>query len=139
MPKPQRYQPEEVANALQDSHGIVQRAAAALQCHPSTVYRYVDRYSEVEEALKEARVDTYAMAEAALFKMAEDANSRHHRWAVDKVLRMFSPLVDDGNDWHIEAAAQAEASAQVVVQVNYPTETPLPDSKREKEGDFQLL
>ena len=126
MPKPQRYTAKQVATALEECSGIVQRAAASLDCHPSTVYRYVDRYSTVKEALDGARADTYALAEKALMEMVEDPTHRNHRWAVERVLQMFSPLVEDGMDYHTTEAT-AEASAQVVVQVHYPSDVPAPD------------
>lgn len=124
MPKPQRYTPQQVAEALLDNAAVVADAAAELGCTPRTVYNYCKRYPAVYDALEEARKDKYARVERSLLSIAEDHGHKDQLRAIERVIRLYSKKVNDGNDWHDEDGA---LGAGVTVTVNYPSDIPDPD------------
>ncbi len=80
MSKTDRYTPEQVIDALQQTKGLVSLAAHRLGCTPRTVRNYVHRYEDVAEALYEERqhlLDTAALYNAVLAQ---------ERWAVEYTL-----------------------------------------------------
>ena len=126
----QEYNAAEVCNALHNAAGNVKLAAQILDCSPATVYRYAKRYSTVDKAMHDSRINAYAEAEGALIGMIRDSTHRDHYRAVTKALDTYSPLVDDGVDY-TDRGTSGDAIATVAVQVNYPTDVPPPDSLRE--------
>jgi ParB-like chromosome segregation protein Spo0J len=49
----QQYTSEQVVEALQQTHGIMHRAAQKLGCDRRTIYRYAQRYAAVRQELEE--------------------------------------------------------------------------------------
>jgi hypothetical protein len=78
MSKRDRYTPEQVSDALQQTKGLVSLAARRLGCTPRTVRNYAARYAEVRITLHEERDHLLDLAELALF----NALVRGERWAI---------------------------------------------------------
>lgn len=78
-----RFTPELVASALRSTHGCVHAAAAALECSPRTVHRYVKRHQAVRQALDEARELRLDLAELKL----DQAIKAGEPWAVCFLLK----------------------------------------------------
>lgn len=68
MSKPERYTAEQVATAITQSRGIIATAAESLGCTRQTVEKYINRYSVVKEACREARESTIDFVESKLLK-----------------------------------------------------------------------
>jgi len=51
----QRYTAAQVAQAIVDADGIVTHAAKRLGCTRKTVYRYIEKYVTVQDALRDSR------------------------------------------------------------------------------------
>lgn len=93
----QRYTAKEVRDAIREANGVVAQAARMLGCAPKTVYNYADRYSTVEEAMRDARVNLAAEAETHLVQMMRDKDNPSQRYkAIKDVLRNYHP--DDWTD-----------------------------------------
>lgn len=75
---PERYTPEQVAQALLDAHGFTSHAARRLGCCPNTIRKYLEKYPEVREARREARESMTDLAEAALYRAVTDGQA----WAI---------------------------------------------------------
>jgi len=75
---PQRYTPEQVADALRAAHGFTSHAARRLGCCPNTVRKYLEQYAEVREARREAREEMTDLAEAALYRAVNNGEA----WAI---------------------------------------------------------
>ena len=121
----EKYTAAEIVNAVHNACGSVEHAAEILDCSPSTVYRYAKRYSTVEQAINDARINVYAEAEGALHAMVRNAEHRKHFQAVMKVLRTYSRFVDDGVNYQDDETGQAITATSVTV--NYPNSVPEPD------------
>jgi hypothetical protein len=74
----ERYTPQQVADAIRETHGFISQAARRLGCCWDTVKAYVVKYPEVAAAKLEARESMKDIGEAALFK----AVSAGEGWAV---------------------------------------------------------
>lgn len=72
-----------VAQALRDAQGAVTVAATTLGCSRKTIYRYVERYPAVKEALDDAREVVIDTAELKL----KQAVTKGEPWAISMVLR----------------------------------------------------
>jgi hypothetical protein len=78
MPTKQRYTPDQVVYAIQETRGLVTMAARHLGCTPDTVHNYAKRYPKVADALKAARYAMADVAELALYNAIIDQQA----WAV---------------------------------------------------------
>ena len=121
---PPRYTPQQVAEALYKTGGVVLRAARKLKCSARTIYNYLDKYPALRDSLKDARKDTYAMADEGLVAMAENPDHKDHKWAIQRLLQLYSNSVDDGVDHTDDDTSTAGG---VTVTVNYPSDIPDPD------------
>ena len=74
MARPNGHTAEEVANAIRDANGMVSAAARKLDVDRTTVYRYINKYVTVKNALDEARESLLDMTEAQLFKAVQGGN-----------------------------------------------------------------
>ena len=119
MGRKQKYTAKEVADALRESGGVVEHAATALDCSAMTVYRYADRYVTVQEAMQDARQETYAEAQRRLIDLLHDPTHKHHKWAVSKVLETYGEAVPDGLDWSDRERKEVSTSEAVEVNVTY--------------------
>lgn len=79
----EKYAPEQVADALERSKGLVSVAARSLGCDTNTIRRYIAKYVSVQKAKDEAREGIKDLAEARLFQ----AIDRGEPWAVGMLLR----------------------------------------------------
>ena len=70
----EQWTPEEIAEALQESGGIVTAAAARLRCSRQTIYSYIKRYKQVAAAVEDGREKTLDIAEGALLRLIRDGN-----------------------------------------------------------------
>ena len=119
MGRKQKYSAQEVADALRESGGVVEHAANTLGCSAMTVYRYADRYVTVEEAMQDARQNTYAEAQKRLIDLLHDPTHKNHKWAVSKVLETYGEAVPDGLDWSEKQRQEVEMNEDVEVSVTY--------------------
>lgn len=83
MAKKPMYQPEHIAQALLDTGGMVTFAAQRANVCVNTVYRYIERYDEVSQALTQARNEVTDKAENKLF----DAIEAGEPWAITFYLK----------------------------------------------------
>ena len=119
MGRKQKYTAKEVADALRESGGVVEHAANTLGCSAVTVYRYADRYVTVQEAMQDARQNTYAEAQRRLIDLLHDPTHKHHKWAVAKILETYGEAVSDGLDWSDRERKEVSTSEAVEVNVTY--------------------
>jgi hypothetical protein len=68
MASEQKYTKEQVIDAIKRSRGFISQAAKILKCTNATVYHYKERYSEVEEAIKNERESLLDFAESKLLE-----------------------------------------------------------------------
>lgn len=73
-----KYTPEQVIRAIEDTKGLVTLAARRLNCHPNTIRNYAKRYKSVERALIEERERMTDVAELALYNKIQEGEG----WAV---------------------------------------------------------
>ena len=124
----QQYTAAEMIEALESAGGVVRGAARQLGCSAQTVYNYADRYVTVREALKDARSDTYAEAQAYLLAMMRDREHKDHKWAVERILKTYGDGVADGLEWSDKERIEHSGPGGEEIRVNL-----LPDS--EADGD----
>ena len=74
MARPNGHTAEEIADAIRKANGMVSLAARDLGVSRMTVYRYIDRYATVKEALTDAREQLLDMTESELFKAIKAGN-----------------------------------------------------------------
>lgn len=72
MPDIEHLEIEQIEQALEQSYGIVLAAARLLKCVPKTVYNYLERYPELEEARKRGRENRIDTAEILTLEMMRD-------------------------------------------------------------------
>lgn len=113
----QQYNASEVVEAINEAEGVITAAAERLGCSARTVYRYAERYSTVEEAMRGARAATYAEAHSKLLDLMRDPAHRHHRWAVETVLKTYGPYINDGLDWSEKQRLQHENQGEIKVNI----------------------
>jgi transposase-like protein len=65
--KHEKFRVEQVIQAIQDTGGVVSKAAQRLGCSRRTVQRYVQQYATVAQALLDERESMTEVAELALF------------------------------------------------------------------------
>jgi hypothetical protein len=82
-PTAQKFTPEQVAEALLRSKGLITVAARALDCDPATVRNYIKRYASVAKAKEESREGIKDLAEARLFQAIDKGEA----WAIAMLLR----------------------------------------------------
>ena len=68
----------QVAEALQESHGLQKLAAEELHCSRRTISNYIKKYPTVAEAYDEAREVVLDVAESKLYKAINDGKE----WAI---------------------------------------------------------
>ena len=69
-----RYTAAQVAEAITEAKGFVSTAAKRLGCGRTTIYRYIDKYATVKQAVDDAREDMKDFAEAKLFQLIKSEN-----------------------------------------------------------------
>lgn len=79
----QRFTPQQVADALQASKGMVYVAARSLGCSANTIYNYIERYKAVKEVMKQERGVMVDTAELALWTALQNKEA----WAISLVLK----------------------------------------------------
>jgi transposase len=78
----EQYTAEHVVEAIKGSGGLVSTVASRLGCSRRTVYRYMNRYSTVKEALKEEREKVLDTAEGELVHLIRDRSHPGHTTAI---------------------------------------------------------
>mgnify|MGYP001619479343 CR=1 FL=1 len=78
MPVYEKFLPEQVIEAIQNTRGMVSLAARHLGCEADTVRNYAKRYPQVAAAIKEERESVKDIAELVLFKKIQEGEP----WAV---------------------------------------------------------
>ena len=124
----QQYTAAEMIEALESAGGVVRGAARELGCSAQTIYNYADRYVTVREALKDARSDTYAEAQAYLLAMMRDREHKDHKWAVERILKTYGDGIADGLEWSDKERIEHSGPGGEEIRVNL-----LPDP--EADGD----
>lgn len=99
MARKTEYNARRVIEAIQEANGVVTHAAEILGCNPCTIYRKAREYSTVQDAIDNSREDLYAEAQTHLVDMMRDGDHKDQKWAIDRILKVFGPHVDDGLDW----------------------------------------
>lgn len=127
MARKQEHTAKEVADALRAAEGVVRVAARRLGCSAATVYNYANRYVTVEEAMHEARKDTYAEAQGFLVAMMRDREHKDHKWAVEQVLKHYGESVGDGLDFADRQRLEHSGKGGGPVQVIFDNDVPEPD------------
>ena len=79
----QRYTPQQIADALHETRGMVFLAAKKLGCSDETIYNYAKRYKAVGDALRQQRGQFVDMAELKLWNAVNEGEA----WAVQFALR----------------------------------------------------
>ena len=79
----QRFTPQQVADALNETRGMVFLAAKKLGCSDVTIYNYAKRYKAVGDALRQQRGQFVDMAELKLWNAVNEGEA----WAVQFALR----------------------------------------------------
>lgn len=75
MSHKQRYTPDQVAEAVTKSRGILTGAAQALGCSRQTVDNYVKRHKKVRDAYDNARETTIDFVETKLLKNIDSGDT----------------------------------------------------------------
>lgn len=83
MPDIEHFDKEKIAAALEKSYGVVWGAASLLHCSVRTVYNYLERYPELEEAKALGRKNATDHAELALRGMVKDGHFAATRFALE--------------------------------------------------------
>ena len=73
-----KFSPQEIIEALEESHGMIAPAARSLKCSRDTVRRYLAEYAEIAQAIADEREATTDLAENKL----RDAIIRGEAWAI---------------------------------------------------------
>jgi hypothetical protein len=68
MASEQKFTKEQVIDAIKRSRGFISQAAKILKCTNATIYNYKERYSEVEDAIKNERESLLDFAEGKLLE-----------------------------------------------------------------------
>lgn len=71
-----KYTEKQILEAISGTGGVVSDVAERLGCARSTVYRYVDRYPSVAEALQDEREELLDLAEEGLMKRVREHDLR---------------------------------------------------------------
>lgn len=79
----QRYTPQQIADTLNETRGMVFLAAKKLGCSDETIYNYAKRYKAVGDALRQQRGQFVDMAELKLWNAVNEGEA----WAVQFALR----------------------------------------------------
>lgn len=79
----QKFTPQQVAEALRASKGMVYVAARTLGCSANTIYNYIERYKAVKEVMKQERGVMVDTAELALWTALQNKEA----WAISLVLK----------------------------------------------------
>jgi hypothetical protein len=69
-----KYSAQQMADALLDARGFVTVAAEKLGCHRATVQRYINDFSTVQDALKDAREKRHDFVESKLMAAINEGN-----------------------------------------------------------------
>lgn len=72
--KPPQYTVAQVKEAILQSRGIVSVAARMLKCDRRTIYKYMDRHPELEQAREDARENLIDYAESKLVERIADSD-----------------------------------------------------------------
>lgn len=83
MGRPQKFTPEEVAQALRNHYGILYHAALELGCDRKTVQRYVERYAQLREETHQQQERRLDVGENSLMGAVIDREP----WAVALLLK----------------------------------------------------
>lgn len=102
-----RFTPEQVADALAESNGVVINAAYRLRCHPDTVYNYINAYPDVKDALHDVRQQALDKAESMLFRNIEQSDQR----AIEFCPRTQGRARGYGN--HVDVSVSAPPSVTI--------------------------
>lgn len=121
MAKKERYKPEQVAQALKETNGLVYLAAEKLNVNAATIYRYGERHEIVKDAIAHAKGKRLDTAEASLWKAILNGEA----WAV-----CFYLKTQGKERGYIERSEiHSQATCKVLILDNTPGEEPFdPDS-----------
>ena len=94
-PRGERYTQEEIIDAIENSGGLNYRAAAILECAPSTLYNYIHKYPAVQEAyIKSQNGITNMARENVAVAIADDGNLPVSQWWLTRRAPEFKPQAD---------------------------------------------
>lgn len=86
MGRPEKFKPEDVVKAIEDSNGGVYLAARRLGCDPATIVNYRRKYPEVDLAVTRCRGELIDEAESSLLT----AIKAKEGWAVCFALKCLA-------------------------------------------------
>jgi len=70
----EKYNAQQMIDAIQDAKGILTVAARKLQCSRMTVYRYINKYNTVKDAYEEANESNIDFVETKLMEQINKGN-----------------------------------------------------------------
>ena len=70
----EKYNAQQMIDAIQDAKGILTVAARKLGCSRTTVYRYMERYSTIKDAYQEANESNIDFVETKLMEQINKGN-----------------------------------------------------------------
>jgi len=142
MPRQQEYDPQEFIDAAEKAQNV-KAVARHVGCGARTVYRYMDRYPEVEEAIKSARAEAYSevvgnIVDAALGR--EGGGDIDQQWAAKTIAETFGEQINDGLHWSKKTRQEIE-SRSLGITVLPPEKDPrqIKDSSELEVKDVQAL
>ena len=70
----EKYNAQQMIDAIQDAKGILTVAARKLQCSRMTVYRYINKYNTVKDAYEETNESNIDFVETKLMEQINKGN-----------------------------------------------------------------
>jgi len=70
----EKYNAQQIADAITKSKGILTAAARDLRCSRGTIYRYIDKYATVKHAYDEANETNIDFVETKLMEQINNGN-----------------------------------------------------------------
>ena len=74
MPPQKSYTPEQMADAIRESNGILAVAARRVGCSRTTIHTYVNKYASVRKAYEDANETTLDFVEGKLMELVRAGN-----------------------------------------------------------------
>lgn len=99
-----KYHPELVASTLKETGGNVRQASEILDTHESLIYRYIDKFDVVREALELERAHSFQRARETLVELL-DSDDEHIRF---KSAKWISKSFGQGLEALVSGAEDAE-------------------------------
>ena len=127
MAKKQRYNQQQIIDAIVKAEGFISAAASALGCDVGTVYNYINRYPKVKQARDDVKYRRDDFVESRLMKQIKSDNitaiifyaktQMKHRGYVERIEQSATNLNIDYTsltDKQLERIAKGENPLDVI-------------------------